>query len=175
MGKVLFKEEQRMHHPRMMVVLPILFFVIVICLISWFVRISYSGEAFVLSEITINEFLILGAMSLTVLGFLLAYAHSCSLKTKINSKGIWLSYPPFHKKWIKVDVESIKSYQLRKYDPLREYFGHGKRDHWKNGRAYTISGNIGLQLYLKNGKKLLIGTQNRQAIKHAMEKLMSLK
>ena len=42
----------------------------------------------------------------------------------------------------------------------------------KYGMSYTVSGNIGLQIYFKNGKKLLIGTQRKQALEYAMEKLM---
>ncbi|NQU53773.1 MAG: hypothetical protein HQ522_14685 [Bacteroidetes bacterium] len=172
MEKILFKEEQRMHHPRMIVVLPIVFFIIIIYIISSWIRLNYSNKAFDLTEITINEFLILGVIIFSVLGLLLAYAHSCSLKTKISNTGIWLSYSPFHKKWKKVDTNQIRSYRIRKYHHLREYYGHGKRDHWKSGKAYTISEDIGLQLYFKNGKKLLIGTQNKQAIEYAMKKLM---
>lgn len=172
MEKVLFKEEQRMHHPRMIVVLPILFFVIAIYLIRLFILLNYRGKALDIAEISINEFLILGILILIVLGVLLAYAHSCSLKTKISTKGISLSYPPFHKKSKKIDFSEIRSWKVRKYNALREYYGHGKRDHSVRGKAYTISGNTGLQLYFKNGKKLLIGTQNKQGIKYVMEKLM---
>jgi hypothetical protein len=173
MGKILFKEEQRMHHPRLIVVVPILFFVIVINLISWWIRLSYSRKAFSFSEVSSIEFLIMGIIIFSVLGLLLAYTHSCSLKTKINNKGIWLSYAPFYKKWKKIDIAKIKSYHVRKYNPLREYLGHGKRDIKTSGKAYSIAGNIGLQLYFRNGKKLLIGTQKKQAIKYAMEKLMN--
>lgn len=164
-----------MHHPRMIVVLPIVFFVIAIYVLSWWIKLAYSNKVFVLEEVTINEYFILGMIIFLVLGFLLAYAHNCSLKTKISSKGICLSYPPFHKKWKKIDVAHIKSYEVRKYNHLREYYGHGKRDNRIRGQAYTISGNIGLQLYFKDGKRLLIGTQNKQAIEYAMKKLMEIK
>lgn len=170
MEKVLFKEEQRMHHPRMILVLPILFFVIVIFIIGFIIQLKYRNNALVLAEITINEFVILGVILFLVLGLLLAYAHSCCLKTKISNKGICLSYPPFHKRSKKIDLLQIRSWQVRKYDSIREYYGHGKRD-----QAYTISGDIGLQLHFKNGKKLLIGTQKKQAIEYAMNKLMTRK
>ncbi len=38
--------------------------------------------------------------------------------------------------------------------------------------AYTIAGNIGLQLYMADGKKFLLGKQNKQAIEYAMKKMM---
>jgi hypothetical protein len=40
------------------------------------------------------------------------------------------------------------------------------------GITYNIMGHIGLQLYLSDGKKLLIGTQRPEAMKRAMKKLM---
>lgn len=173
MEKVLFKEEQRMHHPRMVLVLPILFFIIVTYIIGFIIQLKYRSEAFFLAEITNNEFVIFGVILFFVLGLLLAYSHICHLKTIISSKGICLSYPPFHKTYKKIDLSQIRYWQVRRYDSIREYYGHGKRNHRLSGKAYTISGNFGLQLYFKNGKKLLIGTQKKQAIKYAMEKLMN--
>ncbi len=42
----------------------------------------------------------------------------------------------------------------------------------KSGSAFNVKGNIGLQLYLKNGKKVLFGTQRPDALKRAMDKMM---
>ena len=36
----------------------------------------------------------------------------------------------------------------------------------------TIKGKTGVQLYLKDGSKLLIGTQRAEAIRRAMDKIM---
>ena len=52
---------------------------------------------------------------------------------------------------------------IRKYDALTEYGGWGIKGgkFWKKdkGTAVNVSGDIGIQLELKSGKKLLIGTQ----------------
>jgi hypothetical protein len=37
--------------------------------------------------------------------------------------------------------------------------------------AYTISGNKGLQLYLKNGREVLLGTERPEAIAKAMKRM----
>jgi len=47
---------------------------------------------------------------------------------------------------------------VRKYKPLLEYGGYGIRG-FGNNRALNISGNTGLQLVFKDGRKLLIGTK----------------
>lgn len=94
------------------------------------------------------------------------------LKTKITDDGIYLAYIPFVRKWKKIAKDDITGYELRKFQAVLEYGGYGMRMRRKAGKAYTISGNTGLQLYLKDGKKLLIGTQKKQALKYAMQKLM---
>lgn len=93
------------------------------------------------------------------------------LKTKITYDGIFITFPPLKRKSYKIKVQEIERFEIRKYRAKREYGGYGFRSRRTSGQAYTISGNIGLQLYLKDGKKLLIGTQKKQAIEHAMGKL----
>ena len=48
--------------------------------------------------------------------------------------------------------------------------GGSEGDPGKYGKAYNVTGNIGLKLFLKNGKIILLGTQRAQAISYAMEK-----
>jgi hypothetical protein len=52
-----------------------------------------------------------------------------------------------------------------------EYGGWGIR-YGRKGRAYNVSGNMGLDLTLKPSKSFLIGTQTPDSIRYAMEKLM---
>jgi hypothetical protein len=71
--------------------------------------------------------------------------------------------------------EEIQRYEIRKYSPLLDYGGWGIKKRFKWGRAYNVSGNIGLQLYLKTGKKVLFGTLRSQAIIYAMDEMMKSK
>jgi len=94
----------------------------------------------------------------------------------IDKEGIHYRFPIFirHEKFI--PKEQIVSYDVRKYRPLSEYGGWGYRTRFiyiNRGVAYNIMGNIGLQLYLTDGKKLLIGTQRPEAMKRAMKKLIN--
>ncbi|MCB0473313.1 MAG: hypothetical protein KDC69_02350 [Flavobacteriaceae bacterium] len=59
---------------------------------------------------------------------------------------------------------------IRKYNPVLEYGGWGVRLNYyrKRGRAFNVSGNIGLQLILKNGKKILIGTHKEYEMKQVL-------
>jgi hypothetical protein len=94
----------------------------------------------------------------------------CRLETRINEDGIYVRFFPFqftHKKYAWAEVSKL---YLRQYRPLAEYGGWGIR-YGVNGKAYNVSGNMGLQFELISGKKLLIGT-NRP--KELTETLISM-
>lgn len=86
------------------------------------------------------------------------------LKTKINEKGISYQLLPFHLKEKIFIWDEIAEANIRKYSPIWEYGGWGYRYSFKNGKAFNISGNMGLQLVLKNGKKILIGTNKHEEL-----------
>lgn len=91
----------------------------------------------------------------------------------VRQGGVFYSYPPFILKERSFLMDEIERFEIRKYKPIREYNGWGISNSWaKSGKAFTVKGNIGLQLYLNDGKKVLFGTQRPDAIKKAMNKLM---
>jgi len=95
------------------------------------------------------------------------------LVTEVKNEGFLYKYPPFIIKFKLIRKEEIEKYEVRKYGPIREYSGWGIRYSWgKSGRAYNVKGNIGLQLYMVDGKKILFGTQRGDAIRRAMDKMM---
>ncbi len=93
------------------------------------------------------------------------------MTTIIDESGIHIVFKPFIRH-LTIKPGEISNWEVRKYNPVKEYGGWGYRFGRKSGTAYNVSGNIGLQLYLKKGRKILIGTQRPDAIKRAMEKLM---
>jgi len=92
----------------------------------------------------------------TMLGMLIM-----KLDVWIDQQGIHYRYFPLIWKERIIKREEIASYQIRKYNPIAEYGGWGIRTGFlmKYGKAYNVTGNIGLQLILTNGKKVLFGTQ----------------
>jgi hypothetical protein len=72
----------------------------------------------------------------------------------------------YYVKW-----SEIKSIQLRKYKPIREYGGWGIRFSFTEGKAYTIKGDEGIQLVLNSGKKFLIGTQKTKELRNYLEEI----
>jgi hypothetical protein len=65
----------------------------------------------------------------------------------------------------------LKAY-IRKYNPIKDYGGWGIRwGSFRKGNAYNMSGNMGLQLVFKDGKKLLFGTQRSSELDQIIEQL----
>jgi hypothetical protein len=94
-----------------------------------------------------------------------------SLQVEISEEGLHFKFPPLLVKWKIIAKDEIESFTVRTYRPVSEFGGWGIKGSSRK-MAYNMSGNIGLELVLKNGRKVLFGTQKSQAIKYAMEKMM---
>lgn len=172
MEKILFREEQRCGRTRMLKAVGITVVFGLALLGYWFIRLGYNGKILSRAFFIDSGFLVVIILFLIVLTLVVVLNSISHLRTIIKKDFISVSYYPFKRKWEKIGVSEIFSYKIRKYSPYREYAGYGVKDHRKRGHAYIISGNTGLQLYLKDGRKVLIGTQKTQAIAYAMRKLM---
>jgi hypothetical protein len=75
------------------------------------------------------------------------------LVIKIDQKEIQIQFFPFTNRV--VEWKDVKSAEVIKYG----FVGYGIRLFTKYGTVYNTKGNKGLALELKNGKKLLVGTQ----------------
>lgn len=104
--------------------------------------------------------IILGILVLTILRF----------DTVIDSKGIHYKYRPFHLSFQTITWEAIDKIEVRNYKSIIEYGGWGIRG-WKTNRSYTMSGNEGIQLYLKDKRKILIGTQRGSVVNELLSNL----
>ncbi|UAM99192.1 hypothetical protein K8354_05050 [Polaribacter litorisediminis] len=95
------------------------------------------------------------------------------LSTRIDQEGIQYQFYPFHFSMKKISWDKIEKVGVRTYLPISEFGGWGLRGgfFFNKGKeeAVNISGNIGIQLILKSGKKLLIGTQKENEAKSVLE------
>jgi surface polysaccharide O-acyltransferase-like enzyme len=92
------------------------------------------------------------------------------LITKIDEKGIQYQFFPINLSLKCIPWKTIDNCAIRKYNAISEYGGWGMQFNFfrKTGRAITTKGNIGLQLVLKNGNKILIGTQKKDEMKRTL-------
>jgi len=106
-----------------------------------------------------------------VLGILLF--RYMTLETKIDESGIYYRFSPFQKKYKIIKPDDLARFEVKKYKPVREYGGWGIRyGSTKNGDAYNVKGNMGVLFEFKKGRKFMLGTQNPEAIRSALNQLM---
>ena len=91
---------------------------------------------------------------------------SLRLVTRVDAAGLHVRFRPFLRRSIGFD--EITSAASVAYRPIRQFGGWGLRYGFKNGWAYNVSGNRGVQLVLADGKKLLIGSQRPDELARAL-------
>jgi hypothetical protein len=128
----------------------------------WLLPLSFPLVGLLFPNIS-NELFTFNASALLInlgvfLSILLLFGFWFELNTQIYTDGIYVRFRPFHRKPRIYTWSEIEHYEIRKYKPLMEYGGWGVRMGFK-GLAFNVRGNMGLQLVLKNGKRVLIGTQ----------------
>jgi hypothetical protein len=115
-------------------------------------------------------------VALIILGILLPIAIAVlfsllKLETEVRTDGLYIRFFPFHVQFKKFTAEDLSEHYARTYRPILEYGGWGIRCGWRGGRAYNVSGNKGVQLVLKDGKRLLIGSQRADELAEALSTL----
>lgn len=91
-----------------------------------------------------------------VLALLLFFA-VVRMVVRVTPKGLDVAFHPLIYRHI--PLADIASCEARVYRPIREYGGWGVRWGWKGGRAYNVRGNRGVQLELRSGESVLLGSQ----------------
>lgn len=114
-----------------------------------------------------NEFII----TITSILFVSSLIFFFKLITRIDEYGIHYRFFPFHRNLKTISWSQISKAYIRTYEPIGDYGGWGIKGGWsqKKGKAINVSGNVGIQLELTNGKKLLIGTNKEIEAKKVIE------
>ena len=101
---------------------------------------------------------ILAALLLFLAFFFLRIA---KLETWITKEGMDVRFFPFHitaRHYFWGDIDKVI---VRNYSPIGEYGGWGLKS-GSGGDTYNVSGEQGIQLVFKSGRKLLVGTNKPQ-------------
>ncbi len=85
-----------------------------------------------------------------------ALGWSMRLITEVRPGLLWVRLSPFRGR--RIPTKEIDSAFSREYSPISEYGGWGVRV-GRSGRAYNAYGNKGVQLVLRDGSKILVGSQ----------------
>lgn len=99
---------------------------------------------------------------------------SIRLDSRISADGIEIRFFPFRMKYKLISWSDMDKCYLREYHAIQEFGGWGYRlGIMGKGRAMNISGNIGIQIEFKDGKKLLIGTNRSNEAEEVIAKFQS--
>lgn len=94
------------------------------------------------------------------------------LKVRIDDRDIRYKYAPFVINEKTIKWTEVAEFRVREYSPLKEFGGWGyRRNIFTKKTCLNISGKIGLELKLKNGRTLMIGTQKRSELESFISKL----
>jgi hypothetical protein len=94
------------------------------------------------------------------------------LETTIDRSGIHYRFFPFQWSQKTIAWNRISKVYVRQYNPIAEYGGWGLRlGLFGKGKAFNVSGSVGIQLVYDNGKKFLIGTQQPKEVEMILREL----
>ncbi len=149
----IFKEEQRFTQTWLFVLLAITAGIPILVMLNEYIN---HPDTFNTSEGIVTILIILATLGLIFI---------FKLTTRIDENGIHYKFFPIHWKFKTITWTNINKAYVKNYDAISDYGGWGYKGgvFWKKskGSAINVSGDIGIQLELKNGKKLLIGTQKK--------------
>ncbi len=90
------------------------------------------------------------------------------LRIKVSNEGLHYQFFPFHLKSHIIKIEDIEKFKAMEYSPLKEYGGWGIKYGFK-GKAYNVSGNKGVKVFLKNGANIMFGSQKYKELSKALK------
>ncbi|MDR1632584.1 MAG: hypothetical protein LBR97_06870 [Dysgonamonadaceae bacterium] len=162
-----YKEEISFYEKQKM---PLLF-LIPIGILLLFVVFSFISKNKINENVWPFVTVIIGCTSVAVLFYMM------SLETIINETGVYIKMFPIQWKYKVYSWDSISEAYVRKYNPIMEYGGWGYRfgmnlvTNRKISVAYSLSGNMGLQLILTTGRRVLIATHKPEEITEILKEL----
>lgn len=153
-----FKEEQRFTQT----------WFVLIMVLSILIPIGIITQEFMKEDSNLKSSSFIGIVTMLIIFIVPIFF--IKLKTKIDEVGIHYQFFPFHLSLKTISWNEIKEADVRSYDPIGEYGGWGLKGGWskKRGKAINVSGDIGIQLVLKDETKLLIGTNKESDAKRVL-------
>lgn len=169
---VLFREDQKFRQP--------ILWIILLCVSSfcsgtivWMMsRQLIQDLPFGEDAMSNTQMALLGSIILAMNFGLLAFIASLKLQTEVTNHGLFVRFLPVHRKVRQIDLDKVTAVTAVQYRPALEYGGWGIR--WaKNGKAYNVSGDLGVRIDYESGYHLLIGTRHPDALKQAIDSCMA--
>ncbi len=105
------------------------------------------------------------------IGFPLFFA-LLSLTVEVRRSGLYYRFFPLHLSFRRIGWDEADTVEAKEYRPLLEFGGWGIRYGGGGRRAYSVGGNRGVEFRLKNGKRVLFGSQRPEEFSRAVGEAM---
>ena len=164
-GEILFEEEQYFRQPLLW---------LVILSISSFLTYAVVSQLILgvpVASIPMPNGILVVFWSVFGLG-LPTLIGSIVLITRVYDDRVTVQFWPLHRSEISYNLQTIRKAIKVKYKPIIEFGGWGIRVS-SRGKAYTISGNRGVQLYLEGSKPLIIGSRRSFELMETINRQLS--
>ena len=89
------------------------------------------------------------------------------LVVEVTDAEVLIRYRPFSRRVIA--LADIQQVQARQYNAVKEYGGWGVKGWSKDKMAYNVSGDWGAELTLKDGRRVMLGSQRADELAAAIE------
>lgn len=159
--EVLFHEIQRFRQPWLMVLLGVMVLTTVGVFGYGMFRQLVLGHPWGDRPMSDLGLMLVGSASILLVSGIGYLLYAARLITDVCPDALYLRFFPLSQR--RIPWSDIASCQARSYRPIREYGGWGIR-FGRGGMAYNVSGNMGVQLELRRGKALLVGSQRAERL-----------
>lgn len=156
----------------------IFYFSLVICIpllllmIYGLINQVYFGIPFGSHPVSDSGIWILSGAVLVVTAGIPFLIYITKLTVKVTDDRFCFCYFPFQIRYRKIKISDVENFEIRQFRPIEDYGGWGiRKTLTKKETAYIVSGKKGIMFSLKNGKKILVGTQRPEELLEAVKKL----
>lgn len=106
------------------------------------------------------------AVGLGVSGLTALLIRVARLTVEVRSDSVRVRFFPFSAR--EILASDIVFCEVRQYRPIVEYGGWGVRYGFRRGWAYNVKGTLGVQLRLRDGRQILLGSQQPDGLARAI-------
>jgi hypothetical protein len=167
-----FHEEQTFRRPWLLATLGLSTFVPIVAVVGALVLQVISGRPVGNNPISTPALAAVSALVLLVCGGVLGILLFSRLIVEVRGDALRIRFAPFHRRFVEIPLAEIASHAARRYRPIGEYGGWGIRGLARN-RAYNVRGDRGVQLVLRDGRKILIGSQRADDLAAAISRAIT--
>jgi len=104
-----------------------------------------------------------------IIGGIIWLFFTAELTIEVHDRAIYYRFTPFIAQNRRIGIDELVEWEVNKFRVIADFGGYGWRKGLGGKTAYNVKGNMGLNIQLTNGKKLLLGTQKPDELRAAIQ------